>query len=119
MNDLQSKRYYSISEVADLADLKPHVLRFWEKSISMLRPRRNRAGNRMYTERDIAIVLLVRKLLYEEGYTVKGARDRLKTDRNLIDRQLELSLDEQVKPQPRMADIRMELDTLLAMVESL
>ena len=119
MNEQPHKRYYTISEVADMAGLKPHVLRFWEKSLPMLRPRRNRAGNRMYTERDIAVVQLVRRLLYEEGYTVKGARDRLKSDRSLIDHQLELPFEQQVQPKPSTADIRNELNELLAMVESL
>lgn len=83
--DRLEKLYYSISEVADLTGVKPHILRFWEKDFSVLRPRKNRAQNRAYRERDIRIVLAIRRLLYEEKYTIKGARDRLLKDRTLID----------------------------------
>jgi DNA-binding transcriptional MerR regulator len=79
------KLYYSISEVSDMTGVKPHILRFWEKDFTTLRPRKNRAGNRAYRERDIRIVLAIRKLLYEEGYTIKGAQDRLRKDRALVD----------------------------------
>ena len=77
------KLYYSIREVSDLADVEPHVLRFWEKEFPMLRPRRGRSGNRTYRERDVKIVLSIRDLLYGERYTIQGAVDRLKTDRTL------------------------------------
>ena len=79
------KLYYSISEVSDLTDIKPHILRFWEKDFSVLRPKKNRAGNRAYRERDVRIVLAIKRLLYEEKYTIKGARERLLRDRALID----------------------------------
>jgi DNA-binding transcriptional MerR regulator len=79
------KIYYSISEVSEITDIKPHILRFWEKDFSMLRPRKNRAGNRSYRERDIRVVLAIKRLLYEDRYTIKGASDRLRQDRSLID----------------------------------
>ena len=79
------KLYYSISEVSELTGVKAHILRFWEKDFSMLRPRKNRAGNRAYRERDIRIVLAIQKLLYGEGYTIKGAQDRMRKDRALVD----------------------------------
>ena len=71
------KIYYSITEVAEMADVKPHVLRYWETEFTALRPKKNRAGNRIYRERDVKLVLLIRRLLYEEGFTIKGARKRL------------------------------------------
>lgn len=83
--DAPSKLYYSISEVSEITGIKPHILRFWEKDFSMLRPRKNRAGNRSYRERDIRVVLAIRRLLYEDKYTIKGASDRLRQDRSLID----------------------------------
>jgi DNA-binding transcriptional MerR regulator len=79
------KLYYSISEVAEITGVKPHILRFWEKDFSMLRPRKNRGGNRCYRERDIRVVLAIKRLLYEEKYTIKGASDQLRRDRSLID----------------------------------
>ena len=77
------KLYYSIREVADQTGVEPHVLRFWEKEFSMLRPKRGRSGNRSYREQDVHIVLAIKDLLYNHKYTIKGALERLKEDRSL------------------------------------
>lgn len=79
MTEPMEKLYYSISEVATAADVKPHVLRYWETQFKILKPRKNRAGNRMYRPRDLQLVLTIRDLLYHNGYTIAGAR------RNLLD----------------------------------
>ena len=71
------KVYYSIGEVCDLSGLKPHVLRYWETQFDVLNPTKNRAGNRVYRSRDVEVVLLVKKLLYEEKYTIEGANQKL------------------------------------------
>ncbi len=71
------KLYYSIGEVAEMTGVKPHVLRYWETEFPMLRPRKNRAGNRSYRPRDIKIVLVIRDLLYREKFTISGARRKL------------------------------------------
>lgn len=71
------KLYYSISEVAEMTDLEPHVLRYWETEFEELRPKKNRAGNRIYTERDIEVVRRLRFLLRDEKYTLEGARQVL------------------------------------------
>ena len=77
------KLYYSIREVSDLTGVEPHVLRFWEKEFSQLRPRRARSGNRTFKERDIKVVLAIKDLLYAQKYTIQGAAERLKIDRAL------------------------------------
>ena len=71
------KLYYSISEVAEATDLEPHVLRYWESEFEQLHPKKNRAGNRVYTERDIDTVERVKHLLREDKYTIEGARQVL------------------------------------------
>lgn len=71
------KEYYSIGEVCDLVGLKPHVLRYWESQFAPLRPSKNRAGNRVYQRKEIRLVILVKRLLYDEKYTIEGARQRL------------------------------------------
>jgi len=71
------KVYYAIGEVCDLTGLKPHVLRYWEGQFPVLAPNKNRAGNRVYRPKDIELVLLVKHLLYEEKYTIEGAKQRL------------------------------------------
>jgi DNA-binding transcriptional MerR regulator len=75
------KLYYSISEVAELVSVKPHVLRYWETQFKMLRPRKNRAGNRSYRVKDVKMALRIRRLLYDEGFTIAGARRKLLDER--------------------------------------
>ncbi len=83
-NTLGTRLYYSISEVAELTDLQPYTLRAWEKEFSCLRPRRARGKNRAYRERDIGIIQLIKQLLYEEGYTTKGVKQKLKNEPELL-----------------------------------
>jgi DNA-binding transcriptional MerR regulator len=73
----EEKLYYSISEVAEMTDVKPYVLRFWEKEFPLLRPKKNRGGNRTYQKREIALVNRIKNLLYEQGFTIEGARQKL------------------------------------------
>jgi DNA-binding transcriptional MerR regulator len=68
------KLYYSIGEVSDLTGLKPYVLRYWETEFSNLSPGKNRAGNRVYTEKDIDTILEIKRLLYQDKFTIQGAR---------------------------------------------
>jgi DNA-binding transcriptional MerR regulator len=92
-HDRIRKLYYSISEVAALTDLEPHVLRYWESEFEQLQPKKNRAGNRVYTERDIDAVKRLKHLLREEKYTLEGARQALardETDENGYDLDAEL-----------------------------
>ena len=71
------KEYYAIGEVCDLTGLKPHVLRYWESQFEVLRPNKNRAGNRVFRPKDIELILLVKHLLYDEKFTIEGARRKL------------------------------------------
>jgi len=71
------KEYYSISEVCDLVGLRPHVLRYWEGQFPLLNPSKNRSGNRVYQRKEIKLILFVKHLLYEEKYTVEGAKQKL------------------------------------------
>ena len=68
------KLYYSISEVSKITDLEQYVLRYWETEFEQLKPSKNRAGNRIYTNRDIKLILYIKKLLREERYTIEGAK---------------------------------------------
>jgi DNA-binding transcriptional MerR regulator len=71
------REYYAISEVCEIVGLKPHVLRYWETQFGPLNPSKNRSGNRVYQKKEIRLIMLVKHLLYEEKYTVEGARARL------------------------------------------
>ena len=72
------QEYFSIGEVCELTDLKPHVLRYWESQFKFLNPAKNRSGNRVYQRKEIELILLVKHLLYVDKYTIEGAR--LKVD---------------------------------------
>ena len=89
-----SKLYRSISEVADLVGVKQHVLRYWETQFSMLRPRKNRAGNRMYRPDEIKMLLRIRELLYDRRYTIAGARRTLLDERKDAGGQVEIGFDD-------------------------
>ena len=71
------QEFFSIGEVCQLTELKPHVLRYWESQFRFLSPAKNRSGNRVYQRREIELILLVKHLLYTEKYTIDGARQRL------------------------------------------
>ncbi len=68
------KLYYSISEVSRLTGLEQYILRYWETEFELLKPGKNRAGNRIYTNKDIKLILQIKKLLREEKYTIEGAK---------------------------------------------
>jgi DNA-binding transcriptional MerR regulator len=90
----ESKLYRSISEVAELVGVKQHVLRYWETQFSMLRPRKNRAGNRMYRPDEIKLLLRIRELLYARRYTIAGARRTLLDERKETTSQVEIGFDD-------------------------
>jgi DNA-binding transcriptional MerR regulator len=74
---IPDKRYFTIGEAGDLCRIKPHVLRYWEQEFSQLRPAKRRGNRRYYQYKDILIVRQIRKLLYEDGFTIEGARGQL------------------------------------------
>ncbi|MCH7761200.1 MerR family transcriptional regulator [candidate division TA06 bacterium] len=79
ISHLPKKAYYKISEVASICGIKPHVLRYWELEFSLLKPKKNRGGRRAYTETDIWVIREIKKLLYEERFTIDGAKKKLST----------------------------------------
>ncbi|HEU5059612.1 MAG TPA: MerR family transcriptional regulator [Kofleriaceae bacterium] len=74
---IPDKEYFRIGEVAEIAGVEPYVLRFWESEFARLRPSKTRTSQRVYSRRDVSLVLRIRDLLYEEGYTISGARRQL------------------------------------------
>jgi len=77
LNGLSEKTYYRIGEVARITRVKPYVLRFWESEFNMISPPKSRSKQRMYRKKDIETILVIKHLLYNEGFTIKGARRRL------------------------------------------
>ena len=110
---IAKREYYSMGEVCDLTGLKPHVLRYWETQFDMLHPIKNRAGNRVFRAADIEQVLLVKHLLYDEKYTIEGARQKLQELRAGG----ELAGRKQVVVEPELlATMRAELEALRALL---
>jgi DNA-binding transcriptional MerR regulator len=90
MKDFTLKKlYYSISEVSKLTGLEQYILRYWETEFTQLNPGKNRAGNRIYTNKDIKLILQIKKLLRDEKYTIEGAKQIL--DEGILERQNENS----------------------------
>ncbi|MBI1798531.1 MAG: MerR family transcriptional regulator [Candidatus Eisenbacteria bacterium] len=79
--EVETKLYRPISEVSEMVGVKAHVLRYWETQFSMLRPKKNRAGNRMYRPDEIKLLLQIKELLYARRFTIAGAQRRLLDDR--------------------------------------
>jgi DNA-binding transcriptional MerR regulator len=81
---IPDKLFFKIGEVADLARTKPHVLRYWESEFKVLKPVKNASGQRVYRRKDVELVLEINRLLYEEQYTIAGAKKKLSTRRSSI-----------------------------------
>lgn len=83
MGEIPEKLFYKIGEVCEYTDTQPYVLRFWESEFPSLAPQKNRSGQRIYSREDIELVLRIKKLLYEEEFTIAGARKRLEHEAGL------------------------------------
>jgi len=103
------KLYYSISEVARITNLQPYVLRFWEKEFPMLRPKKNKGGNRHYQKRDIELINRIKHLLYEENYTIAGARKQLRQMESKGKKDLALK----AKSATILGEVKKELEDIL------
>jgi DNA-binding transcriptional MerR regulator len=77
---IPAKRYFTIGEVSELCGVKPHVLRYWEQEFTQLRPMKRRGNRRYYQHHEVLLVRKIRSLLYEQGFTISGARNRLEHD---------------------------------------
>jgi DNA-binding transcriptional MerR regulator len=111
----QDKRYYRIGEVSRLTNVKPYVLRYWESEFRWMAPQKSRSKQRLYRRRDIDVILLIKKLLYEQRFTIAGARKKL---RELgVGKALEVgNLAFEADHRARYRKIREELQTIRALL---
>ena len=105
---IPAKRYFTIGEVSELCDVKPHVLRYWETEFPSLKPVKRRGNRRYYQRHDVLMVRQIRGLLYEQGYTIGGARLRLEGEGG----RSEATMSAQIVKQ-----VRMELEEVLALLK--
>ena len=86
---IPGKRYFTIGEVSELCDVKPHVLRYWEQEFPQLKPVKRRGNRRYYQRQDVLTIRQIRALLYEHGFTIGGARQRLTEEGTIVDESAE------------------------------
>ena len=110
--ETEGKLYRSISEVSEMLGVKPHVLRYWETQFSMLRPRKNRAGNRMYRPEELKLLSRIKELLYERRFTIAGARRKLLEERKDGDEQTEPGFADADR-KAALTEIKSELRSIL------
>ena len=101
---IPGKRYFTIGEVSDLCAVKPHVLRYWEQEFTQLKPLKRRGNRRYYQRQDVILIRQIRGLLYQQGFTIGGARQRLTS---------EDVKDDSSQSQQIIRQLRMELDEIL------
>lgn len=89
---IPAKRYFTIGEVSELCGVKPHVLRYWEQEFTQLKPVKRRGNRRYYQHHEVLLIRRIRELLYEQGFTISGARNRLdESGGNALSREVESS----------------------------
>lgn len=109
------KLFYKIGEVCRLCDIEPHVLRYWETEFALLAPTKNRAGQRIYRQKDLQMIEAIKYLLYEEGYTIAGANRKLIED-GTADLPLFANAPK-VEAKRTIREIKRELQDILQMLE--
>ncbi len=111
---ISEKKYFKIGEVSSLAGLQPHVLRFWESEFNCILPRKDSGNQRLYTKKDVDFILEIKKLLYEEKYTIPGAKKKLKKrKRDSTDKVTDQSADNM---KSHMMQCKKELEEIRAML---
>ena len=113
---IPDKLFFKIGEVADIAGLEQHVLRYWEEEFEQLKPTKNKSGQRLYQKKDVEVVLEIKRLLYTENFTLAGAKRKLK-ERKRPGAQLDFGFDRE-KFQDWNNRVKADLKALLKMLES-
>lgn len=113
---IPAKRYFTIGEVSELCGVKPHVLRYWEQEFTQLKPVKRRGNRRYYQHHEVLLIRRIRELLYEQGFTISGARNKLDSRAPVLE-----SAPEPVPPLPAAemdaVAIRNELEDILALLQ--
>ena len=106
---IPAKRYFTIGEVSDLCGVKPHVLRYWEQEFTQLKPVKRRGNRRYYQHHEVLLIRRIRELLYEQGFTISGARNKLDSRGEAGGEELRVQVDAAV--------LRAELQAILAILK--
>src|ERR1700694_4756519 len=109
---IPAKRYFTIGEVSELCGVKPHVLRYWEQEFTQLKPLKRRGNRRYYQHHEVLLIRRIRELLYEHGFTINGARNRLE-EPGSAGRHTTMTVPQPISP----GTLRKELKSILKMLE--
>lgn len=112
---IPAKRYFTIGEVSDLCGVKPHVLRYWEQEFAQLKPVKRRGNRRYYQHHEVLLIRRIRELLYEQGFTINGARNKLNNQVSHDDVKVEVHTSP--KETMNIVQIRGELQALLSLLK--
>jgi DNA-binding transcriptional MerR regulator len=107
---IPAKRYFTIGEVSELCGVKPHVLRYWEQEFTQLKPVKRRGNRRYYQHHEVLLIRRIRQLLYEQGFTISGARTKLNQNPDETDKSV--SSDGKLKPSALRKEIKDILESL-------
>ena len=110
---IPAKRYFTIGEVSDLCGVKPHVLRYWEQEFTQLRPVKRGGNRRYYQHHEVLLIRRIRELLYQDGFTISGARNRLD---ELAARKRE-DAEESIGLRGQLASVRSEIKSILQLIQ--
>jgi DNA-binding transcriptional MerR regulator len=110
---IPAKRYFTIGEVSELCGVKPHVLRYWEQEFTQLRPVKRGGNRRYYQHHEVLLIRRIRELLYQDGFTISGARNRLD---ELASRKRE-DAEEAIGLREQLASVRSEIKSLLQILQ--
>jgi DNA-binding transcriptional MerR regulator len=114
---IPAKRYFTIGEVSELCGVKPHVLRYWEQEFTQLKPVKRRGNRRYYQHHEVLLIRRIRELLYEEGFTISGARNRLDETTGAKTSHVIAEQDESSPSVPSdLSFIRNEIESILALL---
>ena len=112
---IPAKRYFTLGEVSELCGVKPHVLRYWEQEFTQLKPVKRRGNRRYYQHHEVLLIRRIRELLYEQGFTISGARNRLDGRGNPVD-EIDVVPDTPAAPTLSPVQLREELHAILALL---
>ena len=113
---IPAKRYFTIGEVSDLCAVKPHVLRYWEQEFTQLKPVKRRGNRRYYQHHEVLLIRRIRELLYEQGFTISGARNKLDGRLAQAEKDSAVATAEIAQNKVDMIEVRHELEQILALL---
>ncbi|PUA19996.1 MerR family transcriptional regulator [Glaciimonas sp. PCH181] len=113
---IPAKRYFTIGEVSELCGVKPHVLRYWEQEFTQLKPVKRRGNRRYYQHHEVLLIRRIRELLYEQGFTISGARNKLDGRLAQAEKDSMAAAAEAAQNKINLIEVRHELEQILALL---